>query len=92
MRFLMPLAHVVCDSNKSRAMIGYLTTDNFEPGKIPDSDAWFMPADFGDDQAREAQADVLDGIDVASIFSGSKVVIPMMFQFNIVLLSLICSH
>ena len=27
-----------------------------------------MPADFGDDQAREAQADVLDGIDVASIF------------------------
>ena len=69
MRFLiMSLAHVVCDSNKSRAMIGYLTTDNFEPGKIPDSDTWFMPADFGDDQAREAQADVLDGIDVASIF------------------------
>ena len=49
-------------------MIGYLTTDNFEAGKIPDSDTWFMPADFGDDQAREAQADVLDGIDVASIF------------------------
>ena len=68
MRFLMPLAHVVCDSNKSRAMIGYLTTDNFEPGKIPYSDAWFKPADFGDDQAREAQADELDGIDVASIF------------------------
>ena len=48
-------------------MIGYLTTDNFEPGKIPDPDT-FKPADFGDDQAPEAQADVLDGIDVASIF------------------------
>ena len=67
MRFLMPLAHVVCDSNKSRAMIGYLTTDNFEPGKIPDPNT-FKPSDFGNDQAPEAQADVLDGIDVASIF------------------------
>jgi len=68
MRFLMPLAHVVCDSNKSRAMVGYLTTDNFEPGKTPDPDAWFVPADFGDDIAREAQADILDGTDIASIF------------------------
>jgi len=48
-------------------MIGYLTTDNFEPGKIPDPDT-FKPSDFGNDQAPEAQADVLDGIDVASIF------------------------
>ena len=61
MRFLMPLAHVVCDANKSRAMVGYLTTDNFEPGKTPDPDTWFMPADF-------VSADFLDGIDVASIF------------------------
>ena len=68
MRFLMPLAHVACDSNKSRAMIGYLTTDNFEPGKIPDPHTWFMPADFNNDQARAAQADVLEAIDVASIF------------------------
>ena len=68
MRFLMPLAHVVCDSNKSRAMIGFLSTDNFEPGKTPDPDTWFMPADFDDDTAREAQADYLDGIDVASFF------------------------
>ena len=66
MRFLMP--HVVCDSNKSRAMIGYLTTDNFEPGKIPEPDTWFKPADFGDDQAREMQANELDGQDIASVF------------------------
>ena len=44
MRVFMPLAHVVCDANKSRAMVGYLTTDNFEPGKTPHPDTWFMSA------------------------------------------------
>jgi hypothetical protein len=39
---LMPSAHVVCDSNKSRAMIGYLTQNNFEPGKTPGPDTWFL--------------------------------------------------
>ena len=68
MRFLMPLAHVVCDSNKTRAMVGFLTTDNFEPGKTPDPETWFVPADFDNDTAREAQADILDGTDIASIF------------------------
>ena len=68
MRFLMPLAHVVCDSNKSRAMIGYLTTDDFEPGKTPDPNTWFVPADFDNDASRIGQADVLDGIDIASMF------------------------
>jgi len=67
-RFLMPLAHVICDANKSRAMIGYLTTDNFEPGKIPEPDTWFKPADFSDDQARQQQANELDGQSIASIF------------------------
>ena len=52
-RFLMSLAHVVCDANKFRAMIGFLTQDNFEPGKIPEPDTWFKPADFSDDQARQ---------------------------------------
>ena len=33
-RFLMPLAHVICDANKSCAMIGFLSTDNFAPGKF----------------------------------------------------------
>ena len=60
-RFLMPLAHVVCDANKSRAVIGFLTQDNFEPGKIPEPDTWFKPTDFGDDQARQQQANDLDG-------------------------------
>ena len=68
MRFLMPLAHVVCDSKKSRAMIGYLTTDDFEPGKTPDPNSWFVPADFDNDASRIGQADVLDGIDIASMF------------------------
>ena len=67
-RFLMPLAHVICDSNKSRAMVGFLTTDNFAPGKIPEPDTWFKPANFGDDEARQQQADYLDGQDIASIF------------------------
>jgi hypothetical protein len=49
-------------------MIGYLTTDDFEPGKTPDPDTWFVPADFDNDIAREAQADILDGTDIASIF------------------------
>ena len=67
-RFLMPLAHVVCDANKSRAMVGFLTTDNFAPGKIPEPDTWFKPADFGDDDARQQQADDLEAQDIASVF------------------------
>ena len=53
-RFLMPLAHVICDSNKARAMIGFLSTDDFQPGITPIPDNWFMTADFGDDTARHA--------------------------------------
>ena len=67
-RFLMPLAHVICDSNKARAMIGFVSTEDFQPGITPVPDNWFMTADFGDDAAREAQADILEGVDIASIF------------------------
>jgi len=67
-RFLLPLAHVICDANKSRAMIGFLSTDNFAPGKIPEPDTWFKPADFGDDEGRQQQANDLDAQDIASIF------------------------
>ena len=66
--FLMPLAHVICDANKSRAMIGFLSTDNFAPRKIPEPDTWFKPADFNDDERRKQQANDLDGQDVVSIF------------------------
>ena len=67
-RFLMPLAYVVCDANKYRAMVGFLTTDNSAPGKTPEPDTWFKPADFGDDDARQQQADDLEAHDIASIF------------------------
>ena len=66
--FLMPLAHVICDSNKARAMIGYVTTEDFQPGIVPIPDTWFKPADFDDEVNREGQADLLDGLDIASIF------------------------
>ena len=33
-RFLMPLAHVVCDSNKARAMIGYVSDEVFSLGLL----------------------------------------------------------
>jgi hypothetical protein len=68
MRYPMPLAHVICDSNKSRAMIGFLTQNNFEPAKIPDPDTWFQPADFYNDSVRLTQADILDGSGIVSVF------------------------
>ena len=67
-RFLMPLAHVICDSNKARAMIGFMSTDDFQPGVTPVPDNWFMTADFGEETRRENQADTLEGVDIASIF------------------------
>ena len=67
-RFLMPLAHVICDSNKARAMIGYASAENYQPGVIPSADNWFKAADFDNEAAREAQANILDGVDIASIF------------------------
>ena len=67
-RFPMPLAHVICDANKSCAMISFLSTDNFAPGKIPEPDTWFKPADFGDDEGRQQEANDLDAQDIASIF------------------------
>jgi hypothetical protein len=55
-------------------MINFLTTDNFETGKILGPDTWFKPAGFGHDRTREIQADELYGHDIASFFSGSRVV------------------
>jgi hypothetical protein len=49
-------------------MIGFLTVDNFSPGKIPEPDTWFKPADFGDDESLNQQANDLDAKDIASIF------------------------
>ena len=67
-RFLMPLAHVICDSNKARAMIGCVTVEDFQPGIVPVPDSWFKPADFDDEASREGQADMLDGLDYCEHF------------------------
>ena len=67
-RFLMPLAHVICDSNKARAMIGYVSAEDYQPGVTPSADNWFKAADFDNETARQAQANILEGVDVASIF------------------------
>ena len=67
-RFLMPLAHVICDSNKARAMIGYVSVEDYQPGVTPSSDSWFKAADFDNETARQAQANILEGVDIASIF------------------------
>ena len=67
-RFLMPLAHVICDSNKARAMIGYVSAEDYQPGITPVPDNWFKTADFDNETAREAQANILESVDIASIF------------------------
>ena len=67
-RFLMPLAHVICDSNKARTMIGYVSAEDYHPGVTPMADHWFKTADFDDETARQAQANILEGVDIASIF------------------------
>ena len=67
-RFLMPLAHVICDSNRARAMIGYVSVEDYQPGVTPIADNWFKTADFDNETAREAQANILEGVDIASIF------------------------
>ena len=64
----MPLAHVICDSNKARAMIGYVSAEDYQPGVTPTTDNWFETADFDNETAREAQANILESVDIASIF------------------------
>jgi len=66
--FLMPFAHLICDSNKARCMVGFQPDEDFTPGTTPNPDTWFMPARFYDDQLREEQADYLDGHNITSIF------------------------
>ena len=66
--FLMPLAHVIVDMNKARAMVACIECKNFQPGIVPTPDSWVKLAEFGRADVREGQADYLDGLDVASIF------------------------
>ena len=66
--FLMPLAHVIVDMNKARAMVACIEDKNFQPGIVPTPDSWMKLAEFGQTDVREGQADYLDGLDVTSIF------------------------
>ena len=66
--FLLPLAHAICNSNKERVQIGLMDVDNFAPGTTPSVDTYFSPADFTATESREAQADSVEAVDVASIF------------------------
>ena len=67
-QFLMPLAHVIVDMNKARAMVACIECKDFQPGVVPTPDSWMKLAEFGRADSREGQADYLDGLDVASIF------------------------
>ena len=49
-------------------MIGYLTQNDFKPGKVPEPTTWFKPADFSTDARRLTQADLLDGLGIVSVF------------------------
>ena len=66
--FMMPLAHVIVDMNKARAMVACIECKDFQPGVVPTPDSWMKLAEFGRADSREGQADYLDGLDVASIF------------------------
>ena len=45
-----------------------MDVDNFAPGTTPSVDTYFSPADFTATESREAQADSVEAVDVASIF------------------------
>ena len=49
-------------------MIGYLTRNDFAPGQTAEPAMWFKPAEFSEDGKRLAQADLLEGLNIASVF------------------------
>ena len=65
---MMPLAHICCNSNKSRVQIGFLTRNEYEPGKLAHPVSWLKPSMFDHDGERMAQADQLESLDVASVY------------------------
>ena len=67
-RFLMPIAHVLCNSNKSRFQLGYHTKDTFEPGTLVPEETWFNLAQFHQEELREQQAAHLESLDIKSVF------------------------
>ena len=90
-RFLMPLAHVICDSNKARAMIGYVSAENYQPGVIPSADNWFKAADFdNEDCTRRLRPIFLTVLILPAFLFVLRVVIPLRLKFNTVRLCLTC--
>jgi hypothetical protein len=61
--YMLPLAHICCNSNQS-----FLARAEYEPGKLANPASWFKPSVFERDGNRMAQADLLEGLDVASVF------------------------
>ena len=67
-QFLLPLAHAICSSNKDRAQFGLMSVEDFRPGTTPPAEAYFSPSDFTDTAGREALADEIEAVNVASVF------------------------
>ena len=67
-QFLLPAAHLCCDSNKSRCQVGYITEEDYVPGSLVADEDWFTPGYFEDDERRTAQADLLDTKNIATFF------------------------
>ena len=66
--FLLPSAHLCCDSNKSRCQVGYITKEDYVPGSLVADEDWFTPGTFEETEARTAQADLLDSKNIATFF------------------------
>ena len=45
-----------------------MSVDDFRPGTTPPAEAYFSPSDFTDTAGREALADEIEAVNVASIF------------------------
>ena len=60
--FLLPAAHLCCNSNKSRCQVGYITEEDYVPGSLVADEDWFTPAAFEKTEARNAQADLLESL------------------------------
>ena len=67
-QFLLPLAHAICSSNKDRTQFALMSVSDFRPGTTPSPEAYFSPSDFTDTASREALADEIEAISVASVF------------------------
>ena len=67
-RFLLPLAHIMANSNKSRFQLGYHTRDTFNPSTEVPENTWFNVAQFHQEAARAEQAAELEKLDIVSVF------------------------